>query len=105
MFCKIVAGELPAKKVWEDENVFAFTDLHPVAETHVLFIPKKHVNDFSELHSDEVMASLRHGVQEVVKKDHLMGKGYKVQMNGGGAQIIPHLHFHLVGPIGEAAEV
>lgn len=105
VFCKIVVGELPCKKVWEDTHVLAFTDLHPVAETHVLFVPKKHVNDFSELHSDEVMASLRTGVREVVEKHHLMGKGYKVQVNGGGAQIIPHLHFHLVGPIGEAVEL
>lgn len=105
VFCKIIAEELPSKKIWEDTNIFAFTDIHPVAETHILFVPKKHVSDFADLHSDEVMASLRHGVQNVVEKEKLMGKGYKVQVNGGGAQIIHHLHFHLIGPIGEAVEL
>jgi len=91
--------------VWEDKNVLAFTDIKPVADVHILFIPKKHVEDFAELKDDKVLASMRRGAQEMIGAQKLMGKGYKIQVNGGGAQIIPHLHFHLIGPIGEAAEV
>lgn len=105
IFCKIVKGEMEANVVWEDAYVMAFADIKPVADVHVLFIPKKHVSDFFELKDDKVMSSVRCGAQEMVEKKKLMGKGYKLQVNGGGAQIINHLHFHLIGPTGEAVEV
>lgn len=105
IFCKIAHGAMNNEILYEDENVIAFADINPAADVHILFVPRDHVDSFEKLSDDKVLSSVRKGVQEMVKKHKLVGKGYKLLVNGGGAQIVGHLHFHLIGPIGTHAEL
>lgn len=100
IFCKIVKGEIPKDFRYQDEKIVAFDDINPVAKVHVLFIPREHVDAFEKLSDDQVLFSIRHGIQKVAEEMGLVGKGYKIIVNGGGAQVINHLHFHLIGPTG-----
>lgn len=100
VFCKVIKGELPSEKRYEDEKIIAINDINPVKKTHIVFIPKEHVESFEELKDDGVLSSIRKAAQELIGEENLIGKGYKVIVNGGGAQAINHLHFHLIGPIG-----
>jgi histidine triad (HIT) family protein len=100
IFCEIVKGEIPKDFRFKDENIVAFDDIHPVAKVHVLFIPKEHVAAFEDLMDDDILSSVRHGIQKIVRQEGLVGKGYKIIVNGGGGQVINHLHFHLIGPTG-----
>lgn len=105
VFCKIVNGEIPKDFRFKDDNVLAFDDINPVASTHILFIPKIHVNAFEELEDDNVLSSMRRGIQRLVEENGLVGKGYKLIVNGGGGQVVNHLHVHLIGPTGLHAPV
>ena len=89
LFCKIIAGEIPSSKVYEDEKVFAFRDINPQAPVHVLVVPKQHIdsaNDISAENLDSVAACC-------------LSDGYRVINNCGKAagQTVMHLHFHLIG--------
>lgn len=106
IFCKIVAGEIPATKVYEDEHVVAFNDINPQAPVHVLFIPKKHVASVAEL-GPEDFSSVGHlfsAVQQVAREKGVDQSGYRVLTNSGkdAGQVVFHLHFHLLGgkPLG-----
>lgn len=103
VFCRVISKEIPASIVFEDENVLAFCDIHPVAPIHLLVIPKKHIEDFYHV-DDQTVIALKNVVQRMVAEKNLMGKGYKIEVNGGGAQIVNHLHFHLIGPVGFAVK-
>lgn len=105
IFCEIVKGEIPKDFRFKDENVVAFDDIHPVAKVHVLFISKAHIRAFEDLNDDDVLSSIRHGIQKIVVQTDLVGKGYKIIVNGGGGQGINHLHFHLIGPTGLNAPI
>lgn len=105
IFCEIVKGEIPKDFRYKDANVVAFDDIHPVAKVHVLFISKEHYGAFEELTDDDVLGSIRRGIQKVVAETDLVGKGYKIVLNGGGGQVINHLHFHLIGPTGLHAPI
>ncbi|TCP69330.1 histidine triad nucleotide-binding protein [Baia soyae] len=101
IFCKIVAGDIPCQKVYEDEHVIAFHDLYPVAPSHVLVIPKKHVStlmDFSEADTEQ-MGSILRGAAQVAKKLGLDEDGFRVVNNMGeyGGQTVYHVHFHVLG--------
>jgi len=102
IFCKIVRREIPKDFRYEDDLIIAFDDIHPQAETHVLFVPKKHLDSFDMLSSrdENILLSVRKGVEKVVNETKLNGKGYKIQVFAGGAQTVDHLHFHLLGPVG-----
>lgn len=100
IFCKIVRGEIPKEFRFQDDLIVAFDDINPVAKTHVIFTPREHIKAFEELTNDAILSSVRKGIQKVVSDRQLVGVGYKILVNGGGAQIIDHLHFHLIGPIG-----
>lgn len=100
IFCKIVKKEIPKEFEYEDEHILAFKDINPMASTHLLFIPKEHVKDFADLSSNDVFLSMKKAIQEQIQKNELMGKGYKIVLNGGGAQFVDHVHFHLIGPVG-----
>lgn len=100
IFCKIVRKEIPKEFLYEDDNALAFKDINPMAETHLLFVPKQHVKDFVDLTSDTIFLSMKKAIQEQIQKNELMGKGYKIVLNGGGAQFVDHVHFHLIGPVG-----
>ena len=105
IFCKVVEGEIPKDFLYEDENVVAFDDIYPVNKIHILFIPKVHFAAFENLTNDDILSSIRKGIQKIVADKDLIGKGYKIQVNGGGAQAVSHLHFHLIGPTGLNAPI
>ena len=105
IFAKILRGEIPCKKIYEDEFVLSFYDINPQRKIHALVIPKgKFVNldDFSENASRDEMAGLLKGINAVAKKLQIsvdVGKGYRALTNISehGGQEVPHLHFHLFG--------
>lgn len=100
LFCKIVNGDIPSDKVYEDDRVFAFRDINPQAPFHVLVVPKKHVASVAEidkLEDSEVAACLR-AVAKIAADASLSG-GFRVISNCGpdACQSVPHLHFHILG--------
>ena len=100
LFCKIIAGEIPSSKVYEDEKVFAFRDINPQALVHVLVVPKQHIdsaNDISAENLDSVAACFR-AIPAIAAAEGL-SDGYRVINNCGKAagQTVMHLHFHLIG--------
>lgn len=101
IFCKIAAGEIPSKKVYEDENVLAFHDINPQAPVHVIIIPKKHImssiDDITPENSS-IISDLFLSITKVAKECGLIN-GYRIVNNCGndGAQSVKHLHFHLLG--------
>ncbi|NPB05081.1 MAG: histidine triad nucleotide-binding protein [Aquificae bacterium] len=106
VFCKIVAGELPAKVVYEDDLIMAFHDINPRKKVHVLVIPKKHIPSLNDLTEEdkEVMGHLVVKIPEIAKKLGIAEDGYRVIVNTGrhGGQEVYHVHFHLLGgePVG-----
>lgn len=98
IFCKIAKKELPKEIFYEDEEILAFDDINPLSPVHLIVIPKKHIEDF--FHSDaKTIEAISSAIRHVIDKKSLMGKGYRITVNGGGAQDINHLHFHLRGPM------
>lgn len=101
IFCKIVSGEIPATKVYEDEHVVAFRDINPVASVHIQVIPKKHVASANDLAPDdhELLGHLFAGIQQVAKLAEVAETGYRVVTNVGkdAGQVVFHLHFHVLG--------
>ena len=107
VFAKILRGELPCKKVLEDEHVLAFHDVNPLAPVHVLVIPKGGYvswDDFSEKASDAEMAAMTRAVGEVARMVGADAQGYRVLSNAGkrAGQEVPHFHVHIFGgqPLG-----
>lgn len=101
LFCKIIAGEIPSKKVYEDEKVYAFYDISPAAPVHVLIIPKTHIPSANAL-SEENAAVVGHIFTVAARLAAELGiaeKGYRIVNNCGedGGQTVHHLHFHLLG--------
>lgn len=100
VFCKIVDGSIPSKKVYEDDRVLAFYDLSPQAPVHVLFIPKEHICCVNAL-NEENSAVVAHifAVIPAVAKELGLENGYRVCTNCGehGCQSVMHLHFHVMG--------
>jgi histidine triad (HIT) family protein len=105
IFCKIVSGEIPKKFDYQDQNIVAFADIHPVKPVHILLVPKKHIDDLFNLEDKSILDSVKIGVRQIVAEKKLLDRGYRVVVNGGGAQIVNHLHFHLIGPMGHAAKL
>jgi histidine triad (HIT) family protein len=102
VFARILRGELPCTKVYEDEHVLAFRDINPQAPTHVVIIPKGayvSVDDFSANASDAEQAALMRAIGEVAKQEGVVAGGYRVLANHGAAahQEVPHFHVHLFG--------
>lgn len=98
IFCKIAKGEIEKEFDYEDKDVMVFPDLNPMKPIHILVVPKKHIEDFRDLNDEKLTYKIKKILDNVVKQK-LNGKGYRISVNGGGAQIINHLHFHVVGPI------
>lgn len=100
LFCKIVAGEIPSTKVYEDEQIFAFRDINPQAPTHILVIPKEHISSVDAItpENSAIVAHIFEIIPKLAAEDGL-DKGYRVVSNIGeqGQQTIPHLHFHILG--------
>ena len=99
LFCKIVAGEIPSAKVYEDDQILAFRDIAPVAPVHVLFIPKTHIAGVREITADNaaVVAHIFTVIPQVAKE--LGITDYRVVSNNGAdaGQTVHHLHIHLIG--------
>jgi diadenosine tetraphosphate (Ap4A) HIT family hydrolase len=107
IFARILRGEIPSTKVYEDEFAYAFPDINPAAPTHILVIPKgRYVSwdDFSEKASDREIAGFVRAVGRVAREAGLVGDGYRVLANTGlnSNQQVPHLHVHIFGgrPLG-----
>lgn len=101
IFCKIINGEIPSEKLYEDDKVLAFNDINPEAPVHFLVIPKKHIKNVNEI-TEENSAIISH-VFEVIKKITqnlgISEDGYRVVTNIGqnGGQTVGHMHFHILG--------
>lgn len=101
LFCKIINGEIPSNKVYEDEKVYAFEDVNPVAPTHILIVPKDHIDSLDTV-GDEHQQLLGHMMfvaKDIAREHNLHQKGYRVVNNMGedGGQTVNHLHLHLIG--------
>lgn len=105
IFCKIANKEIPAKLAYEDQDMVVFPDIHPVKPVHLLVVPKKHVEDFLNVKDMDFFFKLTTVIQKMVKENNLDRRGYRVLVNGGGAQAINHLHVHLFGPMGKSAKM
>ena len=100
LFCKIIAGEIPSTKVYEDDTILAFRDIAPQAPTHVLVVPKMHIADTNGI-TPENSAVIAHifAVIPAIAKAEGLENGYRVVTNCGpdSGQTVPHLHFHILG--------
>ena len=100
LLCKIVAGEIPSTKVYEDEQVLAFRDIAPMAPTHILVIPKTHIGSVNEVTAENsaVVAHIFQVIPQIAKAEGLEN-GYRVVSNCGAdaGQTVHHLHFHILG--------
>lgn len=100
LFCKIIAGDIPSTKVYEDETVFAFRDINPQAPTHILVIPKTHISGCNGVTADNssVVAHIFEVIPQIAQAEGLVN-GYRVVSNCGvdAGQTVPHLHFHILG--------
>ena len=102
VFARILRGELPCSRVYEDEHVLAFRDINPQAPTHIIIIPKGEyvsVDDFSEKASDAESAAFLRAVGRIAKQEGVVAGGYRILANHGAAahQEVPHFHLHLFG--------
>jgi histidine triad (HIT) family protein len=100
LFCRIIQGEIPSKKVYEDEHTYAFEDLNPKAPTHVLIVPKKHVADLKEAKlEDAELIGRCHLVAAEIARQRGIEQGYRTVLNVGpdSGQSVFHLHVHLIG--------
>ena len=107
LFARILRGEIPSKKVYEDNHVLAFHDINPLAPTHILVIPKGPYvswDDFSERASDEEIGGFVRAVGRIARETGLVHEGYRLLANVGpdSGQEVPHLHVHIFGgrPLG-----
>ena len=100
LFCKIIGGVIPSTKVYEDETVFAFRDIAPQAPTHILVVPKAHIEDCNGITAENsaVIAHIFEVIPQIAKAEGLVN-GYRVASNTGAdsGQTVPHLHFHILG--------
>ena len=101
VFCKIVAGEVPADIRYKDDNLIAFPDINPLAPTHLLIIPKKHIPSLLELSDAEtsLVGDMARVANQLAKREGIAEKGYRAVINCGrqGGQGVAHLHMHLLG--------
>lgn len=100
LFCKIINGEIPSKKIYEDDKVFAFEDINPQAPVHFLVIPKEHIESAMDLTptNNELMGYIMYIASKLAKEKGL-DDGYRIVNNCGsdGGQTVNHIHFHILG--------
>jgi histidine triad (HIT) family protein len=102
LFCRIVSGAIPSKKVFEDDQTFAFQDIDPQAPVHVLIVPKSHIASLADLPNTadhENLVGHLHTVAAEIARSQNLGRGYRTVINTGpeGGQTVSHLHLHLIG--------
>lgn len=100
LFCKIIKGEIPSTKVYEDEDILAFNDINPAAPIHILVIPKKHIESLAHMQKeDEAIVEKIYGViNKIAEEKGFKDNGYRVIVNCGkdAGQEVMHLHFHVL---------
>ena len=100
LFCKVVKGDIPSSKVYENEYVYAFRDINPQAPVHILVVPKEHISSVDEITAETsaIVAMIFEAIPEIAKSEKLSG-GYRVISNCGAdaCQSVKHLHFHILG--------
>ncbi len=101
LFCRIVAGEIPGDIVYQDKEFLAFRDINPQAPKHVIIIPKTHIASLIELTEQQqgLIGRLIILARNLAEKEGIAESGYRLAVNCGpeGGQVVPHLHFHLIG--------
>ncbi|MCX7816952.1 MAG: histidine triad nucleotide-binding protein [Syntrophales bacterium] len=101
IFCRIVRNEIPSSRVYEDEKVLAFDDIHPVAPVHVILIPKEHIPTLMDVGQEHmpIMAAMINAIQEVACRKGVDERGFRTVINckSEGGQVILHLHVHIIG--------
>ena len=101
LFCKIVSGEIPCDKIYENDKLIAFRDIDPKAPTHILVIPKKHISSINELEiSDQNLAGeILLAAKEIAKIENIESSGYRTifYTNSDGGQTVYHIHMHVMG--------
>ena len=101
IFCKIVQGEIPSRKVYEDDDLVVFHDIHPAAPVHLLIVPKKHIRSVNDLTAADqpILSEMLMIAKEMAAQQGVAKSGYRIFINveRGGGQVIFHLHMHLIG--------
>lgn len=100
LFCKIIKGEVPSTKVYEDDEILAFKDINPMAPVHILIIPKNHIDGADKLNSENsAIVGKIFAVAAKLAEEYHLDNGFRVVTNVGenGGQSVRHLHFHLLG--------
>ena len=101
IFCQIVAGKIPSEILYQDEQVSAFRDINPLAPTHLLIIPKRHISYLTHLTAEDLplIAHMVGIANELAQREGIAESGYRLVINCGeqGGQLVPHLHMHLLG--------
>ena len=101
LFCRIIAGEIPSKKIYEDDELFAFQDINPQAPLHALIVPKRHVASLNDLTEgdDALVGSMVRRAAAIAKEHGYDGSGYRTVFNCNGAagQTVFHIHLHVLG--------
>ncbi len=105
VFCKIARKEIPKEFGYEDSDIMVFDDINPLAPVHILIVPKAHIKDFNDMKDSKLWNKIRLVAQDMVAKKGIKDKGYRLVINGGGAQIVDHLHIHITGPLGKSAKM
>ncbi|MGM0509070.1 MAG: histidine triad nucleotide-binding protein [Fusobacteriota bacterium] len=101
LFCKIIDGEIPSKKVYEDDEILAFEDVNPTAPVHILVIPKKHIPTLNDIKEEDqlLIGKIHMKIRDIAKEKGIDKSGYRVvsNCNEDGGQEVFHIHFHLLG--------
>lgn len=99
IFCKIASHEMPKDFTYESDNVMAFPDIYPLRPVHLLVMPKKHIKDFLDFDDIKIWEEMQTVIKKLIRQNKLGERGYRIGINGGGAQLIDHLHVHILGPV------
>ncbi len=100
LFCKIINGEIPSSKIYENDKVYAFKDINPAATIHILVVPKKHIESLKELKEKdkEYVWAIHEAINKIAEEQGFINDGYRVVTNCGknAGQTVMHLHYHLL---------
>ena len=101
VFCRIISGEIPGEFVFKDDEMVAFRDIHPVAPTHILLVPRRHVASVQDLGAEDegLIGRMVLRARAIAEQEGVAQRGYRLILNCGpdGGQIVSHLHLHLIG--------
>ena len=101
IFCKIASGEIPAKIVYRDDEVFAFPDINPITPVHILVLPIKHIASLAEMTDKDtpLVGKMVRAANQIAREQGIAKSGYRLTINSGAdaGQLVPHLHIHLMG--------